>query len=94
MVITGANGNARRRVESVGRMSEYMGAVPDDVSLGLAEIAADIAGASRASVVILMGDTEGSRVGALVADHHAADIAVQLRLIADDLEARHAAGLN
>jgi hypothetical protein len=49
---------------------------------------------AEASCVIVVGDIEGGMVGVFVGEHELAAMAGQLRLLADTLAERAAAGLN
>lgn len=90
MAITGASSNAHHHRHEVGRVMADM----DSGSVFLSDLAEKIARDSGRSVLIILGDGEGSLVGACIAEPDLGPFAAQLRLIADDLAERAAAQLN
>lgn len=90
MVITGASWNAHRHNGNVGRVMADIERASEVLSRMAGKLALD----TGQSVVIIIGNDEGSLMGACVAELELAAMAAQLRLIADDLAEQAAVGMN
>jgi hypothetical protein len=66
----------------------------DRASVVLSHLAEKLAGDTGRSVLVIVGDGEGSLVGACIAEPDVSAMAAQLRLVADSLDEHAAAGMN